>query len=153
MPLLLLPNSVNNTLAMVKRPGRTIQEIIKYMGFDILFSRLCVSLAPRTPEMTKKLIRAKLFSQFIIPRNKGDVDTVALPPHKHKPPASLSSIPAELRLKIFDYVTEGVTISVIGYRQGARDAFYFKQRGGFFGDLCTSTCLGESENPEFLNAC
>lgn len=45
--------------------------------------------------------------------------------------AGLANLPSELRLKIFKHLVEGEPMRVVGYRDGDKDGFLFKERGKY----------------------
>lgn len=82
-------------------------------------------------------INSSLFHRCL--RNRPLLQLKASSTNSHKRRGSLAAqrsarpnllgLPVELRLRIYDYVMHDITLSVVGYRQGKQDAFYFKQRG------------------------
>lgn len=148
MPFLLIPNPEADIAALARRSHHTIRLFITEDILHLLVSRLCLGVAVRTYQINQKIFRSILSSRWIISFRNRSTCTISSYRQKRNPPASLSSIPPELRLKIFDYVTSGASMNVVGYRQGARDAFYFKERGKFPRNPSRSTLQRRHSTPD-----
>lgn len=152
MPFLLMLNAeaITWTWAIAEDSGHKIRAFLKEQVLNcLLYGRLYGGAGPASAPVDIAS-SAKLFASFtlrlrqmsrcmvyptaivstpVISLKQKVKSTILSNKQKKFPPASLSSLPAELRLKIFEYATNGVSINVVGYRQGAQDSFYFKNRG------------------------
>lgn len=129
MPFLFIPDSAVNSSALARRSHLTIRLFITDNILHLLVSRLCFGVAIRTYQINKEIVCSILSSRWVVSLRSKSRCPISSHRQKRNPPANLSSLPPELRLKIFDYVTNDASMKVVGYRQGARDAFYFKERG------------------------
>lgn len=151
MPFLLLPDPQGEALSLVRRSHCTIRSFIERNILDLLMSRRCISIVIRMRQLNKEMFRSIVSSKSVVYLKERSRSTTTVCRKKKDPPASLYSIPSELRLKIFDCVTSDATINVVGYWHEGRDAFYFKERGKSLSDPSQST-LQRSISPELLSS-
>lgn len=111
---------------------RRIQLSVEQNLTSYLLSSFCIKFALRVHQMSREIIRSvAISSKCVVVSKKTTKSTSPVTRRKRRAPASLLSLPAELRTKIFAYVTEDAEMKVVGYRRGTEDSFYFKARGTF----------------------
>ncbi|KAK5949172.1 hypothetical protein OHC33_009713 [Knufia fluminis] len=76
----------------------------------------------------KSIYRSKL-DLFISMKMKASSRLKSIASSSQSTSPSLKTLPVEIRLKIFEHLTEDTSIRVAGYRYGGKDAFWFKDRG------------------------
>lgn len=150
MPFLLIPDLETDATSLVRRLYCTIRSFIERNILGLLKSRLCISVVIRMRQLNKEIFRSTVSTKSVVYLKKRPTFPISMCRKKERPPASLSSIPAEIRLKIFDYVTSGTTMNVVGYWNEGQDAFYFKERGKFMLDSSQSA-LQRSLSSELLS--
>lgn len=110
--------------------GHKIQVFVKRELTDYLVSSFCIKFALRMHEATKTLLREIALNPFPVVSIKNKAKSkLCVKRKKRRAAASLSSLPTELRMRIFSYVTMGAFVKVVAFRDGLDDAVDFKRRG------------------------
>lgn len=130
IPIWLLLDTEARLWKMIGKSSRKFQIVTMQYLTNYLLSSLCIKFAFRVYGMSREIVRSvAITSNIVLPCKKTSRRISSNRRSRKRTPASFSSLPSELRMRIFAYVTACATMNVVGYRREFDDGFYFKQRG------------------------
>lgn len=131
IPFSVPTESADNSLAVTIRSASSMYQFLRRQVLDMLLTKLHVNLLLRVHNINLGLFKFVHQSKvdLLISIEMRTSNELMLRASNHTAPPSLQTLPAEIRFKIFEHLTEGTSMRVVGYRHGGRDAFWFKDRG------------------------
>ena len=142
LPLSIPTETADSSLAVTIRSASSMYRFMRNQFFDILVAKLQIVLLLRAHcinlKLFKYIYRSKL--DLIISLKTEASNKLKFIPSSKAVPPSLENLPTEIRLRIFEHLTEDTSMRVVGHRYNGRDAFWFKDRGKLLCILVFRTC-------------
>ena len=133
LPLSIPTESADSSLAVTIRSASSMYQFLRKQFFNISLAKLQIILLLQAYSINLKLFKSIYRSKLdLIISLKPDASTkLKLIASNQAAPPSLGNLPTEIRLRIFEYLTENTSMRVVGHQYNGRDAFWFKDRGKF----------------------